>query len=112
MAKYKSPLYEERKSLRDKDPDVLPTYVSAYDLLADFVTEERVRHVIAKAASGGMAIDKRQVRNLSVLLYEDIRKESVGEWPEGSTLDVGTLQRWTATLAGEMLVKQIEGGAS
>lgn len=112
MAKYKSPLYEERKSLRDKDPDVLPTYVSAYDLLTDFVTEERVRHVIAKAASGGMAIDKRQVRNLSVLLYEDIRKESVGEWPEGSTLDVGTLQRWTATLAGEMLVKQIEGGAS
>ena len=100
IGKYKSPLYEERKSLRDKDPNSLPTYVTAYDLIADFVTDERIRHVIAKAESGGMVVDVRKMKDLGGLLYDDIRKESVGEWPaEAKLLDEGTLRRWTFDLA-------------
>lgn len=97
IGKYKSPLYEERKSLRDKDPGTLPTYVTAYDLIADFVTDERIRHVITKAEGGGLVVE---MKNICSLLYDDIRKESVGEWPAGSeTLDEGTLRRWTFDLA-------------
>jgi phenylalanyl-tRNA synthetase beta chain len=113
VGKYKSPLYEERKSLRDKDPGTLPTYVTAYDLLADFATEERVRHVLAKAESGGMVVDKRRMRDVGGLLYEDIRKESAGEWPAGSeTLDEGTLRRWTFDLAGETIARLIDAKVS
>lgn len=109
IAKYKSPLYEERKSLRDKDPTTLPTYVTAYDLLADFVTDERIRHVFQRAEASGLVIEKRRMRDLGSLLYEDIRKESVGEWPAGSeVLDEGTLRRWTFDLAGEMISKAID----
>lgn len=110
IAKYKSPLYEERKSLRDKDPSTLPTYVTAYDLLADFVTDERIRHVIAKAESSGMVIDVRKVKDLCGLLYDDVRKESVGEWPaEASLLDEGTLRRWTFDLAAGSISRTIAG---
>ena len=110
IGKYKSPLYEERKSLRDKDPGTLPTYVTAYDLIADFVTDERIRHVIAKAESGGMVMDVRKVKDLCGLLYDDIRKESVGEWPaEASLLDEGTLRRWTFDLAAGSISRIIGG---
>lgn len=109
IAKYKSPLYEERKSLRDKDPATLPVYITVYDLLADFVTEERIRHVFQRAEASGMIIEKRRMRDLGNLLYEDIRKESVGEFPPGSdSLDEGTLRRWTFDLSGEMLSKMID----
>lgn len=109
IAKYKSPLYEERKSLRDADPTVLPTYVTAYDLLADFVTEERIRHVLAKAEASGVGIEKRNIRTFGDMLFADIQKESVGEWPPGSeTLDQRVLSRWTFALAGEMIAKAIE----
>lgn len=113
IAKYKSPLYEERKSLRDADPAVLPTYVTAYDLLADFVTEERIRHVLAKAAASGTTIEKKNMRVFGDLLFADIQKESVGEWPPGSeTLDRKVLSRWTFALAGEMIAKAVESWGS
>lgn len=109
IAKFKSPLYEERKSLRETDPAVLPTYVTAYDLLADFVTEERIRHVLGKAEASGMLIEKRNIRQLGELLFADIQKESVGEWPAGSeTLDQRLLSRWTFTLSGEMLAQAVD----
>lgn len=102
--KYKSPLYEERKSLRSGDPGNLPVYVSAYDLLCDFVTEERIRHVVAKARGSGMVLTPKSTRTLSDLIYADIRKESVGEWPEGSEhLSEDTLRNWVGKLAGEMI---------
>ena len=107
-AKFKSPLYEERKSLRDKDPGSLPTYVTAYDLIADFVTDERIRHVIAKAEGGGMVVDVRKMKDIGNLLYNDIRKESLGEWPaEAATLDEGTLRRWTFDLAASDISRLI-----
>lgn len=108
IAKYKSPLYEERKSLRDKDPATLPVYITVYDLLADFVTEERIRHVFQRAEASGMIVEKKRMRDLGNLLYDDIRKESVGEWPAETSLDEGTLRRWTFDLAGEMLSKAID----
>lgn len=109
IAKYKSPLYEERASLRGADPDALPVYVSAYDLLADFVTEERVRHVLAKAEASGAKIEKRYLKQLAEALFADIQKESVGEWPaDAAQLDTKTLVRWTFTLAGEMLTRVVE----
>lgn len=108
VVKYKSPLYEERKSLRDRDPADLPVYVTAYDLIADFITEERVRHVIAKAEASGMVIGMRQMRDLGGLLYDDVRKESVGEWPASTTLlDEGTLRRWTFDLAAEIIARVV-----
>lgn len=109
IAKYKSPLYEERKSLRNTDPSVLPTYVSAYDLIADFVTVERINHVLGKAEASGMVIEKRNIRQFGTMLFEDIQKESVGEWPAGSeALDKQLLARWTFDLGGEMIAKAIE----
>lgn len=100
VAKYKGPLYEERKSLRDKDPNQLPTYVTAYDLLADFVTDERILHVLAKAELGGLVIEPKAMNKVIPLLYKDIRKESVGEWPAGSeNLDEGVLVRWLHDIA-------------
>lgn len=107
IAKYKSPLYEERASLRDKDPGTLPKYMTAYDLLTDFVTDERIRHVIGKMESAGVIVDKRQMKAIGTELYMDIRKESVGEWPEGD-LDEATLRRWTFDLAGERIRKLID----
>jgi len=109
VGKYKSPLYEERKSLRDADPDKLPTYVSAYDLIADFVTEERIRHVFAKAEASGITIEKRRMKDLGRLLHEDILKESAGEWPAGAeALDPAVLARWTFDLAGEAMSRMID----
>lgn len=109
IGKYKSPLYEERKSLRSKDPDQLPTYVSAYDLIYDFVTDERILHVIAKAESGGMVIAPNSMNKLVPLLYADIRKESVGEWPPGSeALDEGVLVRWTHDIACDEVARLIQ----
>jgi hypothetical protein len=106
IAKFKGPLYEERKSLRDVDPGVLPVYVNAYDLLYDFVTDERIRHVVAKAEGSGMTIEPKKNREIAKLLYADIRKESSGEWPAGSeALDEGTLARWTSDIAGESIAR-------
>lgn len=102
IAKYKSPLYEERKSLQAVDVEDLPRYVNAYDLISDFVTDERIRHVLAKAEASGIKVEKRRIKELAGLLYEDIRKESVGEWPAGDVGD-GTLRRWTFAIAGEAL---------
>lgn len=107
-AKYKSMLYEERGSLRNADPDVLPVYVSVYDLLADFVTDERIRHVFAKAEASGMVLEKRRLRDLSNLLYDDIRKESVGEWPTNDNLDESALRKWTFNIAGEALTRVLD----
>jgi tRNA-binding EMAP/Myf-like protein len=107
-AKFKSPLYEERKSLRDADPDKLPVYVTAYDLLQDFVTDERIRHVLGKAEASGMTVEKKQMKDIAGLLYDDIRKESVGEWPAGESFDEGTLRRWTFNIAGEALSRLID----
>jgi len=109
-AKYKSPLYEERKSLRNADPNMLPAYTSAYDLIYDFVTAERIRHVLSKATSRGIEVTTRNMRTLSGMLFDDIKKESMGEWPAGSeTLDEGTLRRWTSGIAGESLSRLVEG---
>mgnify|MGYP002786832118 CR=1 FL=1 len=108
IAKYKSPLYEERASLRNSDPDKLPTYVTAYDLISDFVTDERIRHVLGKAEASGIVIEKRRMKDIAGLLYDDIRKESVGEWPAGESFDEGTLRRWTFNIAGEAISRLID----
>jgi hypothetical protein len=109
IAKYKSPLYEERKSLREADATVLPTYVTAYDLLTDFITEERVKHVLQQAVASGMTIEKRNIPQFGSMLFADILKESVGEWPPGSELlDQRLLARWTNALSGEMLATAVE----
>jgi len=110
IAKFKSPLYEERGTLRNSDPDKLPTYITAYDLIADFVTDERIRHVISKAEASGVSLEKKNMKNLAGLLYDDIRKESVGEWPAGSeSFDEGTLRRWTFNIGGEALSRILDG---
>lgn len=109
LAKYKGPLYEERRSLRDADPNQLPIYVSAYDLLQDFVTDERIRHVLSKVEASGGVIEKKQMSDFANRLYDDIRKESIREWPPGSELlSEDTLRKWTFRIAGESMASLIE----
>jgi tRNA-binding EMAP/Myf-like protein len=100
VAKYRSPLYEERKSLRRADTNTLPVYLSAYDLLSDFIVAERVRHVFRKVESFGGAILPQNSRLLAERLFDDIMKESEGERPEDwRTLDRNTLVTWTLKIA-------------
>lgn len=103
ILKYKSPLYEERASLRKADPAALPRYATVYDLLQDFVTEERLRHVLAKAVASGIVAHPKNRDKLVEMLYEDILKEAAGEWPEDGGLDRKILVGMTRKLAGEML---------
>ena len=104
IAKWKGPLYQERKSLRDRDPETLPTYLTAYDLIFDFVTAERIRHVWGKAQASGLELDMRNVHRVSELLFDDIIKESVGEWPvDPVTLERNVLVKWTKTIAADMI---------
>lgn len=103
ILKYKSPLYEERASLRKADPAALPRYASVYDLLQDFVTEERLRHVLGKAEASGIAVHPKSRDKIVEMLYEDILKEAAGEWPEDAGLDRKILVGMTKKLAGEML---------
>jgi phenylalanyl-tRNA synthetase beta chain len=106
IAKWKGPLYCERKSLRRLDPSVLPTYLTAHDLIFDFVTAERIRHVWAKAQASGIPLDMRHVHKVSELLFDDIVKESAGEWPEGEgpeTMDRKVLVKWTKAIAADLI---------
>lgn len=82
IAKWKGPLYCERRSLRNADPDTLPQYLTAWDLIFDFITAERVIHVWQRAKSLGFDLDMRNINLISELLLEDIVKESKGEWPD------------------------------
>jgi tRNA-binding EMAP/Myf-like protein len=103
ILKYKSPLYEERASLRNADPEALPRYATVYDLLQDFVTEERLRHVLGKAAASGVPVHPKSRDTLVRMLHEDILKEAAGEWPEDAALDPKIVFGMTKKLAGEML---------
>jgi phenylalanyl-tRNA synthetase beta chain len=106
IAKWKGPLYAERKSLRNRDPSDLPTYITAYDLIFDFVTEERIKHVWQRAMSRGVALDMRHVNDIAQGLLDDILKESVGEWPAGTSpeqMDQQVLLRWTKNIAADMI---------
>ena len=112
IGKYKSPLYEERRTLRSKDPEQLPVYMSAYDLLFDFVTDERILHVLNKAEASGVRIAESNMNQLIPLLYQDIRKESVGEWPGGEApMDETLLLRWTRDIAGDSFARVIQDRA-
>ena len=116
IAKWKGPLYCERKSLRSKDPDELPVYVSVYDLIFDFVTEERIRHVWSKAQASGLELTMRNVHKIAEMLFDDIVKESKGEWPEGmspDTMDRRVLVNWTKRIGADliaMVMQDIEAG--
>lgn len=103
IAKWKGPLYSERKSLRDLDPETLPTYLSAHDLIFDFITEERIRHVWQRAQASGVALSMKNLNQIATLLFEDILKESKGEWPQEAPLDHRVLIRWTRTIAADMI---------
>lgn len=106
IAKWKGPLYSERKSLRSLDPESLPVYLTVHDLLFDFVTAERIRHVWGKAQASGIRLDMRSVHQVSEMLFDDIVKESKGEWPKGhepETMDRRVLINWTKTIAADLI---------
>lgn len=106
IAKWKGLLYMERKSLKKLDPDELPVYLSAHDLIFDFVTAERIRHVWQKAQASGIELHMRHCYKIAEMLLDDIIKESVGEWPHGQnpeTLDRKVLIRWTSKMSGDMI---------
>ena len=105
IAKYKSPLYEERGSLSKADPDSLPKYISAYDLILDFITEERIKHVFQKAESSGIEISFKNKKQLTSMLLDDIVKESQGEWPE--SLENNILLAITNGASGEIMTKTL-----
>jgi len=116
IAKWKGPLYCERKSLKKLDPDVLPSYLSAHDLIFDFVTAQRILHVWQKAQSMGIDLHMKHCHRIAEMLLDDIIKESVGEWPEGQepeTLDRKVLVKWTKNLSADlmaMVMQDIEAG--
>ena len=104
IAKWKGPLYSERKSLRSLDSGALPTYLTAHDLIFDFVTVERIRHVWQRAQASGLDLNMKNVHQISEMLYDDILKESDGEWPvDPGTLDRKVLVRWTKTIAADLI---------
>lgn len=116
IAKWKGPLYCERKSLRSKDPDELPKYLTVYDLIFDFVTAERIRHVWGKAQASGLELSMRNVNKVAEMLFDDIVKESKGEWPEGMSpddFDRRVLIKWTKNVGADliaMVMQDIEVG--
>ncbi|MDB4278887.1 hypothetical protein N9917_04730 [Deltaproteobacteria bacterium] len=106
IAKWKGPLYCERKSLKRLDPTELPVYLSVHDLIFDFVTAERIRHVLSKAQASGIPLEMRHVHKMSELLLDDIIKESVGEWPDGldpEQMDRNVLVKWTKNVAADLV---------
>lgn len=105
IAKYKGPLYEERKSLRGRDTGKLPVYLTVYDLLFDFITDERIRHVLRDAEAAGLQVSRENMRNYGQLLYADIRKESVTEWPAACDMKDDVLVRWTFNIAKDDLLR-------
>lgn len=110
-AKFKSPLYEERASLRDLDPTELPVYANANDLINDFITAERIQHVLMKAHLSGTEVTPKNTRLFAQLLLEDIQKESEGEWPEQPKQ--GVLLSWVMRIGGTLLaegIKNFHGG--
>lgn len=112
VAKYKSPLYEERRSLRNVDPETLPAYVDALDLITDCITEERIRHVFARLEASGVRLERNRIREYTDALYHDIRKETVGEWPVSAQgLGEDVLCRWTYDLSAEMVARLVDGRA-
>ena len=108
IAKWKGPLYAERKTLRNRDPNELPLYLSAWDLIFDFVTDERVKHVIAKAEASGVEVHMQNSYRFAELMLDDIIKESEGEWPSDSVgLERNVLVRWTRDFMGDTLAEAV-----
>ena len=104
IAKWKGPLYCERKSLRNKDPEELPVYLTAYDLIFDFVTAERIRHVWQRAQASGIPLHMKHIVQVSEMLFDDILKESKGEWPvDPEKMDRKVLVKWTKTIAADLI---------
>lgn len=106
IAKWKGPLYSERKSLRSMDPEELPRYLTAHDLIFDFVTAERIRHVWSRAQASGLELSMRNINEVVEMLLDDILKESEGEWPDGTSIidfDFDVLLRWTRNISNDLI---------
>lgn len=106
IAKWKGPLYCERKSLRRLDAKELPIYLTVHDLIFDFVTAERIRHVWGNAQASGIPLHMRHVHKVSEMLLADIIKESKGEWPDGlkpEEMDQHLLVKWTKNVAADLV---------
>jgi urease gamma subunit len=85
IAKHKNPEFSERTSKRDTqlDPDKKLALEAASAVADEFVTEERLRHVLAKlTATGGFTLDMQHTPDVIRAMVEDVTVEGEGEFED------------------------------
>ena len=105
MAKHKAANFRETKSPREIDPNKLVVLDNAQAIADEWVTDERLQHVLQRLQLLGAQLDMTHTRAIINEMIEDVKRESEGEvvWSDVVEKSIG---RATALLY-KRLVSQV-----
>lgn len=79
IVKHKSAAFSETKSPRPVDPAKLVVFEAAQAIADEYVTDERLRHVLDKIEVGGVAVGVEATPRVIAAMVEDVLREGSGE---------------------------------